>query len=315
MTPAIRTGFEPTVIRLDLARLIPRRPMADRLKRTRKFRQISASIREIGLVEALVVSRIAGDDTRFRIVDGHLRWLALRELNMSDAPCLVSHSPEALTYDIHSAVLAPIQERMLIQRAVHDGVRPERLARALLLEPEAQRHPKASLDRLAPDAAALLRDHHVSDDAIETLLLMAPHRQRQASWLMVAAVNFSASYARVLYAETKCADLAEPAAPKQIFGLDEPTMGRMEIAAEGVNRAFVECQQDFSQNVLDLMVVRAFCEQILRHSPIHDHLTTHHPSALATIEQVLAACRTTPARALSGTARALERRNNKTSRA
>lgn len=315
MKPAIRTAFEPTVIRLDLSSLIPRHPVADRLKRTRKFRQISASIQEIGLIEPLVVCRIAGNDTQFLLIDGHLRWLALRELNTPDAMCLVSNSAEALTYDSHSAVLAPIQERMLIQRALHDGVRQDRLARALLLEPEAQRRRQASLDRLDPDAAALLRGHQLSADTIDSLLLMVPRRQRQAAHLMVAAANFSVSYARVLHAETKCTDLADPGGRKHIFGLDEPTMRQMEIAAEGVNRAFVESQHDFSMNVLDLLVARALCEQILRHGAVRDHLAVHHPGALATIEQILADCRDNPARALSGTARALERRNNKAARA
>lgn len=315
MAPAIRLAFEPTVIRLDLASLTPRHPIAERLKRTRKFRQISASIQEIGLVEPLVVSRIVGDDTRFLLVDGHLRWLALRELNRPDAMCLVSNSAEALTYDSHAAVLAPIQERILIQRALHDGVRQERLSRALLLESEAQRCREASLDRLDPDAAALLRGHQLSADVVDILLLMAPHRQRQASRLMVAAANISASYARVLHAETKSSDLADPSQGKHIFGLDDLAMQQMEIAADSTNRAFVESQRDFSMNVLDLMVVRTFCEQILRQSAVHDHLATHHPGALAMVEQVLADCRAAPARALSGTARALERRNRKASRA
>jgi len=314
MTSPIRTGFEPTVLRLGLSSLIPRHPLPERLKRTRKFRQISASIREVGLIEPMVVSRIAGDSTRFLIIDGHLRWLALRELNTPDAMCLVSHSAEAVTYDSRSAVLAPIQERMLIQRAVQDGVRPERLARALLLEPEQQRRHQADLDRLDPAAAALFRGHRLSADIVDILLEMAPRRQREAALLMLAAANVSASYARVLHAETRSVDLVDPSMPKQIFGLDESALRQMESAAAGINRAFVAIQSDFSTNTLDLMQVRAFCEQILGLPAMRSHLASHHPAALASVEQILSACRTDPARALSGTARALERRKSKAAR-
>lgn len=61
------------------------RPLPKTATASKKFLQIVASIAAIGLVEPLIVLRIADDKDAFRILDGRLRVEALRRLGSTEA--------------------------------------------------------------------------------------------------------------------------------------------------------------------------------------------------------------------------------------
>jgi hypothetical protein len=61
-----------------------------------------------------------------------MRYHALKELGQTEADCLISTEDESYTYNARVNRLNPIQEHKMITRAVKNGVRPERIAAALM---------------------------------------------------------------------------------------------------------------------------------------------------------------------------------------
>ena len=123
-------GFELRTIQVPLDQLLPSKKMPDGVMSTRKYKQIVSSITEIGLIEPLSVIQPDPAKPEFLLLDGHIRALALKNLCLNDAPCLIAKDDETYTYNHRINRLSTIQEHLMICRAIDRGVSKERLAKA-----------------------------------------------------------------------------------------------------------------------------------------------------------------------------------------
>src|SRR3954449_9625472 len=96
---SVRMGFEERTAMVRLADIQPLRLVPEEVKRSPKYRQIAASVAEIGLVEPPVVARSRDSKGKFLLLDGHLRLEALRDRGLLEVECLVSTEDEAFTYN------------------------------------------------------------------------------------------------------------------------------------------------------------------------------------------------------------------------
>ncbi|MGO9941655.1 MAG: ParB N-terminal domain-containing protein, partial [Rhodoblastus sp.] len=76
-----------------------RKKVTEVQKNTVKFRRISSSIAEVGVVEPLIVSRMGKKEGTYLLLDGHLRLAALQDLGETKVRCLISQDDEAFTYN------------------------------------------------------------------------------------------------------------------------------------------------------------------------------------------------------------------------
>ena len=95
--------MEEVGVRIPIADLQPLRAVTTTIKKTPKFAQIAASIREVGIIEPPVVARDRGDAGKYLLLDGHLRVEVLKDLGETEVACLVSTDDEAFTLNPHSA--------------------------------------------------------------------------------------------------------------------------------------------------------------------------------------------------------------------
>ena len=105
----IGMAFEKDLVRLPLGKICPLYALRKETKDTVKYRQVVASIREVGLVEPLVVVRDQADPEKYMLLDGHVRLAILADLGEQNAPCQVSKDDEAFTYNKRISRLATIQ--------------------------------------------------------------------------------------------------------------------------------------------------------------------------------------------------------------
>ena len=127
-----KIGFKMEKIRLPLDSILLARQFNDPEKHIHRYRAILCSIKEVGLVEPLIVyPHKEGKLGVYLLMDGHLRYFALRELKETEADCLVSTDDESFTYNARISRLSPIQEHRMITKAVKNGVSPERIQNGL----------------------------------------------------------------------------------------------------------------------------------------------------------------------------------------
>src|SRR3984885_14403495 len=107
----IAQAFGSECVVVPLASILPVKSIEKTAKSSHKYRQIAASIGEIGLVEPPVVVQDTRNPSCFLLLDGHLRIEVLRDLGHTEVECLVSTDDEAFTFNKLSSRLTAVQER------------------------------------------------------------------------------------------------------------------------------------------------------------------------------------------------------------
>lgn len=289
MTPPVKASFEPDIVQLPIAAILPLKTIPETVKDSVKFRRIVQSIREIGIIEPIVVSRSKDDPEIYLLLDGHVRYTIMRDDDQPTITCLISDDDEAFTYNKRVNRLATIQEHFMIMRALDRGVSEEKLARALNVEVKHLKRRKTLLDGICPEVVELLKDKSVNPGTFEVLRKMKPYRQIEAADLMASAGNFSSSYAKALLAGTKQDDLARPDVQKKVHGLTPEQMSRMEREMETVTGDFKAIEASYGEDVLHLVVASGYLNRLISNPAIEDYLERRHPELLVEFRAVVAA--------------------------
>src|ERR1700755_1042422 len=129
--PAVAQAFGSDCVVVPIASILPVKAIEKTTKSSHKYRQIAASIREIGLVEPPVVIQDAKDPGCYLLLVGHLRIEVLRDLGESEVECMVSTDDEAFTYNKRISRLSPVQEQRMIAKAIERKGPNAKIARAL----------------------------------------------------------------------------------------------------------------------------------------------------------------------------------------
>ena len=283
---SINMAFEKDLIRLPIEQICPLYAVRKETKDTVKYRQVEASIKEVGLVEPLVVARDQSDPEKYMLLDGHVRLAILFDLGEQDAPCQVSTDDEAFTYNKRISRLATIQEHKMILMALERGVPAERLARALNVNVRSLQDKKRLLDGICPEAADLLKDKQVALTGFRILKKMKPLRQIEAAQLMVAMNKFTVNYARSLLAATPASELKDPEKPKGLKGLSRQQLELMERESANLERELRLVEDTYGSDHLDLVLVRGYVSKLISNARITRYLEMYHPEFLPEFEKI-----------------------------
>jgi len=96
---SVKLAFAEGCIRLKLTNILPLKVIRPGIKSTIKYQQIAASIEEVGLVEAPVVTKAPKQPGQFYLVDGHLRLVVIRDLGWTEVDCLLTGDDDTYTYN------------------------------------------------------------------------------------------------------------------------------------------------------------------------------------------------------------------------
>jgi len=288
MAQKVKVGFDRTPISVSLDKLLKTRALHAKVKQTQKYQRIVASIREVGIIEPLVVhpQKDAGQEGIFLLLDGHLRAEALRDLGTTEAPCLVSTDDEGYTYNHQVNRLSALQEHFMVIKAVNEGVSEERLARALNMDIKKVREKRDLLRGVCPEAVELLRSRDVAAETIRFFRLVKPLRQIEMAELMTASNNYTKAYVRALYLATQKDQLAEPEKPKEAKGISPAEIARMEKEMEALERDFRLVEDSYGRNVLNLVVARNYLARLLNNARVVRFLAHRYPDTLSEFQKL-----------------------------
>jgi hypothetical protein len=283
--PELKIAFETSSLRIPLSQIQPLREVSDRVRKSVKYNQIAASIKEVGIIEPPVVVRDRDDPELFHLLDGHLRVEISKEQGIKAVVCLVATDDEAFTYNKRVNRLAIIQEHKMIMTAIQKGVPEERLARALNVNISSIRSRRRLLEGICPEAADLLRDKHVPINSFHELRKLKPMRQIEAADLMVAMNRYTISYARSLVAATPDSQLVEKK-HKKLKGLTPEQIALMETESANLQREFKMIEQDYGADHLDLVLAVGYIGRLLGNAKLVRYLAQYQPEILAEFQKI-----------------------------
>ena len=286
MTKKVQLGFENDCVTIPVADILPVRVLSKSIKSSRKYTQITASIREIGLVEPPVVARNGDAGGSWLLLDGHVRIEVLKDLGREHVECLVSTDDEAFTYNKRVSRIAPIQEHRMILQAIERGVPEEKIAAALDLNPRSIQRKVKLLDGICPEAVAILKDKACTAAVFTTLRKMIPLRQIEAAELMVNANNYSVAYISAILAGTPQAQLVEANKPKRINGVTPQAVARMEKELARLQEGITQIQDTYGQDHLQLTVLRGYVGKLLGNARVVRYLMQTRPEFLSEFQTI-----------------------------
>lgn len=284
MAAGVQMAFDPKGIMLPIGQILPVRTVRPEMRKGQQYLRLFASIREIGVIEPLIVfpqNGSNGNDRRYTLLDGHFRLDVLRELGRTEAFCLVARDDEAFTYNHKVNRVAPIQEHFMIMRALESGVSEERIAATLSVNVAAIRTKRDLLAGICPEAVALLKDKNVTAKGLREIKRAVPMRQIEMAELMVAANNFSTDYARCLIAATPEKDLVETDKLKVLPGMKPEDIARMEREMDVLGRDFLLIEESHGKNTLNLVLAVAYLRKLLDNATVVKYLSQRFPDILS----------------------------------
>lgn len=287
MTKKVRAAFamEPVSLRLD--QVLPTRPFQEVVKQTSKYKAIAASVREVGIIEPLVVHPQKGG--KYLLLDGHMRLQVLRDLEKEEVLCIVSSDDESYTYNTKVSRLAPIQANRMILKALDAGVPEERLARALNLNPNTIRSSRSLLTDVCPEAIEILKDKPVTEAALRALKRVKPMRQIEMAELMSASGTYTRAYAEALAMMAPAEQQVEQPGTKKA-GLARPEdLARMENELKTLEGDFAMLDESYGRNVVDLTLARGYLKKLLDNGKIVRFLAQKYPEILSEFQRIVEA--------------------------
>lgn len=288
MADEVKIAFEQRIHVLSLKDILPSKMLPPALKETAKYRRIAMSVAQLGLVEPLVVCRPKGSE-KYLLLDGHVRFSAMRDHGSTEARCLLAEDDEGFTYNRRVNRLATVQEHYMIVRAIERGVSEERLARALNVDVGVIRERRNLLKGISPDVSEILKDKPVSTQVFSKLRKMKSIRQLEVAELMVAANNYSTNYARALLAATKPTDLHRPEDAKKGTGLNAEQMDRLQREMDSISHDYKELEASYGDDMLVLVIATGFLERLLSKTEIERFLTSRHSEILEQFRSIVQA--------------------------
>ena len=285
MIEKVRMACGAEVLLVPLSKILPMRLLDDAVRKTAKYKCIEASIRELGLIEPLVIFPQPKSDGSFMLLDGHIRLLILTGLGEASAKCLTDD--EAFTYNHKVNRLSSIQEHFMIMRAIKNGVAEARIARSLNVDVQSIRQKRDLLDGICSETVQLLRDKRVTANALREMRKTKPMRQIEIAELMCAAHNFSVGYVKCLVAATPAEQLIDGDRPKDTRGLSAEDIARMENETATLARDFKLIEETHGKNVLHLVLVVGYLRKIIDNARVVRFLSQNHPEILGEFQKLV----------------------------
>ncbi|QDK97031.1 chromosome partitioning protein ParB [Acinetobacter tandoii] len=282
----VNIAFQLTPLYLKPSQLLLSKTILKSTVYTKKYGQIKASIKDIGIIEPLVVSS-ANSKAQYILLDGHIRFEILKELGYTLIPCLLSSDDENYTYNKKINRLATIQEHFMIRRAIDQGVNEERLATALNIDIRAIRTKMNLLNGICPEVIELLKNREISPNIFPLLRKMKPLRQIECAELMLSLNNITVPYAKALLMTTEPSMLKEPT--KKIKKMDNSfeAIKKIENDRANLHIQFKILEQNYAQDTLNLVLATGYLKKLLSNNNIKNYLIKNHPDIYAEFEAII----------------------------
>jgi hypothetical protein len=286
MSKKVSIAFEPESVFIKFSDILPVKQLQKRVKKTKKYAQIAASIREFGIIEPPVVVRESDKKGKFLLLDGHLRIEVLKDLGAEGVACLIATEDEAFTYNKRINRLATIQEHKMILKAIERGVPQERIARALDINVATIRHKRSLLEGICPETAELLKDKHCPTNTFQSLKKMTPMRQVEVTELMIAMDNYSVSYSKALLAATPQGQLIDSEKPKNFKGISAEQIAQMETEMAKLHREIKLIEDSYGPDHLNLVLTRGYLVSLLENEEVSRYLAQNHSEILTEFRRI-----------------------------
>lgn len=282
----VKLAFKEREMFLPLASIAPQKSFPAAFRRSLTYRQIAASLEQVGLIGPVVVFPRGPND--YLLLDGHVRIDILKSQGASEVRAIFSTDDEAYTYNKRVNHAPPVAQHLMIRKALECGVSEERIALSLSVNVANIRKKRDMLEGICPEVIELLKTKDVTADAFAVLRKMKPIRQIEAAEHMTASGTYTLKFAKALLAVTRLEFLLEPPSDKQLEANSRGARIMLERETESLLRDLRAAEDSYGTDILSLTVISGYIDRLLSNVRVEKYLTKHQPDILNTLRSSLA---------------------------
>jgi ParB-like chromosome segregation protein Spo0J len=287
MAKDIEIGFEMDIRLIPLDKIILKQEIAPKIRSSQKYQQVVSTIRHAGVVEQIVVFPSDEMPGFYKLLDGDARLDVLLSLEATEAYCLISKTEETFTYNYRTNQLSPIQEHLMVLKAIDKGVCAEDLAQALNVDISHIRAKRDLMNGICPEAATAMKDHPFTPTVIRILRKLKPTQQITAVQQMLRLGNFSERMANHILITTPPDLLADSKRSKHAEQLSSEALAEMRTTMENSRTQQEEIRTELGVTSITLNRICSHYDKMLRNPRVLKHLQKHQPRVLEELTHAL----------------------------
>ncbi|MFZ7200341.1 plasmid partitioning protein RepB C-terminal domain-containing protein [Avibacterium avium] len=282
MPKNITYAFHNKLIWLFTEQIIPTKKMDKNFEKSVKFHSILSSIREIGIVEPLVVYP---ENSQYILLDGHSRLQALKILGIDKVLCMLSTDDEGFTYNKQINRLTAVQENKMLLKTIERGVSDELIAKTLNVDLKVLRQKMNMLNGITKEVVDMLANKQVSREIFRVLRKMKPKRQIEVAEMMIASNKFTLTYANMMLLSSRKEELVENHKSKTTND-DLAELSIMQRELERLKENYKISEEKLADLKMGLVVAKGYVKKLLSNPAIVDLLENDQNEVYLALKEV-----------------------------
>ncbi|EPN2807517.1 plasmid partitioning protein RepB C-terminal domain-containing protein [Serratia marcescens] len=280
----ISNCFDNYFYEFNVDELMYSRPLPVNIRSSMKYNQIAITVKEIGLIEPVVV--FIDSKNNKRILDGHLRVDVLKELGVKKVHCLISPIEDTYTYNKRVNRITIVQEQKMLLRAVDSGVSVDKLCAVLGVSAQTVQGKLKISEGIALEVMALLAEKNVPQALFGLLRKLKSYKQIEMVNTLVSINNFTKKFAESML-HTMPAECFIDAENSRLESNDvRRNLERLEKDMMSVQVETSNLDDEYAENTLKLVIVKGHLEKVLNKTEILHWLYDNCPDYLSVFKQV-----------------------------
>jgi hypothetical protein len=280
-------AFQHFIISIPLDQILPQSSISPEIRSGAAFRQIAASVKEIGLVEPLAVFKRS--QTEYLLLDGHIRLDVLKSIGATAARCILATDDESYTYNRRVNSIPPIAQHLMLLEALRNGLTEERIAKSLDLDISVIRRKRDMLNGICAEVVTMLKDYKLNANVFLIMKKMVPLRQIEVAEHMIANSAFSLTFAQALLYGTRPEMLLVKPKSREGKATTDTTAISFSDESDSLMRDLRGIEDSFGKDALTLTICQGYVERLLKNTKILRFLERRHEKSLGALQSWLKA--------------------------
>jgi len=247
------------------------------------FRKIVASIKAIGLIEPLSVYEENG---RYALLDGYLRYLACKQLEIETVPCLVYKDKQAYTFNRNVNRLSAFQEMRMLRKSLEHIDEPT-IAQTFGMKSIRYRLAPTLVKQLHADVVAAFKENLITKPCARELTYVLPARQAEILKEMAEVGDYSPSFCRSLVMQTPEKLRNKKRKQRKQWAEDDDRKKDLVSRLEHVEQQHDFYSTLYRQYSTDLMKLSFHVRRIVTTPKLKEYLEGHHPELLTRLSDIV----------------------------
>ncbi|MFB4789141.1 plasmid partitioning protein RepB C-terminal domain-containing protein [Enterobacter hormaechei subsp. xiangfangensis] len=257
----IKLRFGDNFIYLDTNKLTPSKELLENVKRSHKYHQIVTSIESLGIIEPIIVFYDKENDVT-KILDGHLRVEALKDLGIEKAPCILSSINDAFTPNKQVNHINVVEEHRMIMKSLAK-VSMEKLSAALGISIESIKDKANVMNGIDPSVIPKLSDKPIPKATFDVLRKMKPVRQIEAVGTMINFDNYSRKFAMSILDATPASLIVNKRKNVSYKRDIRKNIFRLEQEMATTSDETKKLQNEYGSNMLKFVIIQSYINKLL----------------------------------------------------